>query len=179
MNLKDLIRKNFPSRDNHRPTKLCPHRYCRGIHGLVTLCGLPLIAFILFHASIWFLVFMLLLGFIVTGAERTVWKKSRVDLAVEEHAARHTTGKTTVLVVRRGWARAALVCDLIVLAAVVHSVASLTEVDMSVPAGGDADLLALAFVVGFFAFSALAHRKATELAKPLRVPVRVPGHGSA
>lgn len=196
--MKNVISKYFPSRENHRPTKLCPHRFCRAVHGLFTLGGLPLMASLLFHASIWFLVFLALLGVLMAGVERGVWKRSKTDLAMDDRIRRTGAGgRATVvkpdgsdaepiklggnsgnLIVRRGWARAALACDLVVLWAVASSVAHLTDLDMTVPAGSDSDLVGLGAVLGFFAFSALAHRKATELARPVRLPVVVRGEAS-
>lgn len=199
MNLHDLAHKYFPTWDKHQPTKLCPHRYCRAAHHAATLLCLPFLAFMLFNAGIWYLLFIVMLCVIMTGAERMVWKRPRMELETEDRASRIGSGggatvvdpegsdsepiklggRNGTLLVRRGWARAAIVCDTIVLGAVVWAVSHLASTEFTVPAGGDADVLGLAVGVGFFAFSAWAHRKATEPAKPLRLMVRVPGSDAA
>lgn len=164
----------------YRPTKLCPHRLCRPTHTLIGLIGLAALVPTLWRAGLAFLIFMALIGVIAVPLQKLVWKKSRRDLILEEHL--HTGTGGLRLVVRPVWARIALGMDAFFLCTVGLGVAGSVNPApdaYDVPVFDGAALVTLVIVLGLFAFEAYAHRKATEPAKPLRLPVVAPAPGGA
>ncbi|MFE2934941.1 hypothetical protein [Streptomyces sp. NPDC059278] len=172
-----MTEETKPKKPPHRPTKLCPHRLCRPLHLAYGVCGIAVLARDLWQAGIAFILFMVLLLVIVQASQNMVWKKSARDLAIEDQA--QCAGGIR-LVVRPVWARLAVATDAFFLFIAVSAVAHIAEPqDYSLPAPSVESLTVVAIAVGIFAFSAYAHRKATEPARPLRVPVAAPAEGGA
>lgn len=172
-----MTKETKPKKPPHRPTKLCPHRFCRPIHLAYGVCGIAVVARDMWQAGIAFILFMVLLVMIVQVSQSMVWKKSVRDLAMEDHAQRAGGIR---LVVRPVWARLAVAMDAFFLFIAVNAVAHIAEPqDYSLPAPSAEAFTVMAILVGIFAFSAYAHRKATEPARPLRVPVAAPAEGGA
>lgn len=164
----------------YRPTKLCPHRLCRPTHTLIGLISLAVLLPVLWRGGLAFLGYLALITVIAMALQKLVWKKSRRDLALEEHL--HTGTGGLRLVVRPVWARIAVGMDALFLCGAALAVARSTQPgpdDYDVPVADQATLVSAAIVFGVVAFEAYAHRKATEPAKPLRLPVVAPAPGGA
>lgn len=165
----------------HVPTRLCPHRWCRHVHMLFAAVGLVALAPLIFHSLIVF-AGVAITGFIGYAVARAVRGRSLTQLSAEEVAARHGNARTPHLIVRPGWARAAIACDFVFLFSVTSLAFSVFrnpsgEADRA--AAGMGDITGLIVGTAFLAFTEYAHRKATEPARPLRLPVPAISEGSA
>jgi hypothetical protein len=142
------------------------------------LCGLIIIGPALWRAGWLFLTFLALLSVFSYYITKATWKgKSPLDLDMEEQVAQGAGSSGNMssrfLVVRPVWARIAVGMDLIVLFIMSHGSWSAWRdtSDYSVPVGLVAVLTFLAVAGTFVWFWEYSHRKATEPATPLRLPV--------
>lgn len=170
----------------YRPTPLCPHRYCPRLHNLNGLCGVAFIGSSLFNANLLWLLFFLLLSVLAYAVQRAVWGRSHKELAMEDaaqsaSATPHGSGGR-VLIARKGWARAAAGSDIVtlaVIALVLSRMGNYSEAAYSVPSGDASSYITLGLALSFVAFTAIAHRKAAEPAKPARAAVPATAQGNA
>ncbi|MEV7674995.1 hypothetical protein [Streptomyces sp. NPDC088752] len=164
----------------HRPTRLCPHRWCRPAHMLLVAVGLVAFTPVIFHSMIAF-VGIALMCLVVYAITRAVRGRTITELSAEEAAAQHGNGRIPHLVVHTGWARAAIAMDFFYLAVVTLLAARVLH-----DPAGEADAAAAAYTTEFSLPSFLlgvacavflqhAHKKATDPVRPKRVlvPVRV------
>jgi hypothetical protein len=168
------------------PTKSCPHRWCRPLHTLMALLFLAMVGPILLHAGWAFLIFSALLVVLTTYIIKLAWNgKSLMDRAKEEAAAQGSGAagnmSTRHLLVRPVWANLAVGMD--VLFAVALSAGLWDTIrgtsDYSVPDGSLAAIISIGVACGWAWFREYAHRKATEPAKPVRLPLLVPAPGKS
>lgn len=163
------------------PTRRCPHRWCRRVHTLTASLCLAVLGPALFHASVLYIVFMVITMLVVFQVVRLAWKgKSLVDMAMEDAAAQGSGSQGNMssrfLVVRPVWARIALVMDFVGLFNVVAILAGDIHnhgADHSTPTTSASALITIGVTAVICWFWEFAHRKATEPAKPLRMPVLI------
>lgn len=163
------------------PTRRCPHRWCKHTHTLMGAMALAVLGPALFHAGWLYLVFMTLSMLVVVQAIRIAWKgKSLTDLALDDAAAEGSGSagnmSTRFLVVRPVWARIALAMDflgLLNITSILIADLARGHADHSVPTASGEALLSLGLTGLIVWFWEFAHRKATEPAKPLRLPVLI------
>ncbi|MHA6764733.1 hypothetical protein [Streptacidiphilus sp. PAMC 29251] len=151
-----------------RPTRACPHRWCRRTHTALAATGAVFLAEILFHglASI---LFTGLLAVVSLAVYSMVHGKSPMEGALDDLPLAGIN-----LVVRPGWARAAVGCDLFYAATGLFGVVLLpmpSQHGTTVPTADTAGFVALVVTVALTAFTQYAHRQATRPAKPKRVLV--------
>lgn len=162
------------------PTKRCPHRLCRTLHSTIVLTSLVGLGPLLWNAGWSYLIFTALTMVIGSQAGKLAWKgRSMVDRAMDEAVGEGAGSAGNMssrhLIVRPVWANIAAGVDMI--AAMFGGGVAWRDVhgtaDYSTPTGGADVFIVIAFVVVFLWFWEFAHRKATEPAKPLRLPVFV------
>lgn len=174
------------------PTRTCPHRWCKPLHTAPAPFVLAILAFYMWNNWLWLLI-------IVVAGTASFWVQKAVHvrrrprsgpvsiqdvmqdsrdaptpLDLEMEDAKYAGTGWRMLEVRKGWARVAVGCDmLLVLNIALCSVAlfaspsrAATEVEHST--ADVATYVSVLIGVAFFAFQAYAHKKATEPRKPKR-----------
>jgi len=151
------------------PTRVCPHRWCSRLHGGLAILGVVILAQILF-TGLTSVLFMAGLVVISLGVMRLMAGKSLMQQAMDDSVAEAVGVQ---LVVRPGWALAAVGCDLFYVLNGGLGVAFLFAHPRTstVPDNSASGFIALGVVIGLMAFSQFAHRQATRPAKPKRVTV--------
>lgn len=168
-------------RKPHSPTKRCPHRWCRPLHRIGGAMSLAALGPALFHASVLYLVFLAVSLFVVVQVVKIAWKgKSMMDLAIDEAAGEGAGSdgnmSTRFLVVRPVWARIAVGMDALGTAnisTILWADFQRSGADHSTPTSSTEMLIVLGVMGVIVWFWEFAHRKATEPATPLRLPVLV------
>ncbi|MGA5598482.1 hypothetical protein ACPCSE_30030 [Streptomyces cellulosae] len=161
------------SERQHTPTRLCPHRWCRPVHTLLTVVAVALLAPLVFHSIVVALA-LPALGLISYAILRAVRGRTLTELAAEDVATRHSTSSAPHLVYRPGWARIAIAGDLFFL---LLAATALPAVLLDSPGEAErvalevGDISSLVTAVAFAVFTQYAHRKATEPVKPKRATV--------
>jgi hypothetical protein len=156
-------------KDHYTPTRLCPHRYCRIMHGamaasvVLLLCSSTSIGL---SGLVWLVVSCVAAYVLI----RLVNGKGVTGLLAEEAETRGT------LIARPGWARAALAWDGVFFASGLFvAYWQLRGVKpASTPALTAGGLTELAFAAALTLFGPFAHLLATRRARPSRVPVQSP-----
>lgn len=161
----------------YSPTRRCPHRWCRKVHLMTSATALILLGPMLFRAGWLYLVFFALSVLVLAQVIKVAWKgKSMIDMALEDAVAEGSGSDGNMssrhLVVRPVWANVALGMDLLAL---MNASASVWldvrgSEDYSAPTTSTQALTVLVVLGLFVWFWEFAHRKATEPAKPLRMP---------
>jgi hypothetical protein len=180
------------NKEPYVPTRTCPHRWCKPLHLAPLPFCLAIFAFDIWHNWI-FLVTAVVSVTAVTWVQKMIHYTPRprsgpIDIKdvvkeiaaapspmdLEMQDAKYAGTGWRMLEVRKGWARAAIGCDL-VLAAVVGLTATAMFSDpqetgrQSAAASLDgAMLIGLLIAVAFFGFMIYAHKKATQPRKPKR-----------
>lgn len=153
--------------DHYEPTRTCPHPWCPRLHWAVIGIGLVTFTQILFTgiASLLFLAAMMVIAF---GIARLQAGKSLVQEAMDEQVEQALGVR---LVVRRGWALAAVGCDgfFVLNLAATTGVLFAHPHTSTVPTASTASYIAIGISLGTVAFNQFAHRQATRPAKPKRV----------
>jgi hypothetical protein len=154
-------------RPPYRPTRQCPHRWCNRLHLSLAGLGVVIIAQTMF-TGLMSVLFMAAIVAIAVGVGRLISGKSLMRQAMDE-AVEAAVG--IHLVVRRGWALAAVGCDGFYVLNGGLSIGYLFAHPhtSSVPESSTAGYIAVGVVIGLLAFSQFAHRQATRPAKPKRV----------
>jgi hypothetical protein len=153
-----------------RPTRSCPHRWCRWLHGAMVVCTAVALVQILFTGILSVLYFLA----ISVAAWVAIWAvtgSSPRQEAMKEilfEKAAEATG--VVLVVRRGWANIAAACDVVFCVFIMEVVAeSFAHPDASmVPPSLVEGAIAALLSLGMYLGRRFAHRQATRPAKPKR-----------
>jgi hypothetical protein len=174
----------------YTPTRTCPHRWCKPLHLVPVPFGLAIMAFDLWHSWV-FLVFMIMsLTLFAVSSKMIHFRRQHrseptkikhvvqdliespgpIDLEMED--ARYEGTGWRMLEVRKGWARAAVGCDIFVVA-IIGLVAMFGSPEASAKSAADAGIdggMIISVLVGtaFFAFQLYAHKKATQPRKPKR-----------
>lgn len=164
----------------YSPTKSCPHRWCRPVHLILGAIGLASLGPTLWQAGWKYLVFSALALVIMAQVEKIAWKgKSAADRAMEDQVAQGAGSAGNMssrhLVVRPVWARIAICMDCVMgfLGGNLLWDQVGSKMDYSVPTSGSVIFVVLGGVGAVVWFWNFSHRKATEPAKPLQVPVFV------
>jgi heme/copper-type cytochrome/quinol oxidase subunit 2 len=185
-----------PEKPPYKPTRMCPHRWCKPLHLALTPFALAVIAFDLWHNWLWLLSFAVCgtVGHWVTKAihfrrRRTHGttspsvkdvvadlKESPTPLDLEmEDAMYEGTGWRT-LEVRRGWATAAVTMDVfwvllvgLVCTSMFADYATQALRSSQGPlAHGSVSVVGFLTGVSLMGFTVYAHKKATQPRKPKR-----------
>lgn len=155
--------------DHYTPTRLCPHRHCRSAHLALSVMSLIFLCTCV-NLSWQVLVLIVLLTLLALPLNRIANGGKTVEELIVEEAK--TRGK---LIVRPGWARAAVISDLFFLAnAIMVSYENITSPSATQVPPADAEtvvFLILAFAAVMFV--PYAHRQATRPGRPKRVTVPV------
>lgn len=161
-------------RKPHRPTRLCPHRFCRPAHSAVLVVGLVWLIPLLYQGGVlvlWFLVAMLIgvAAWKLINRDRGMIEESQEDRSARCEVHEHTVPQMTE---RKGWSRTAVALDIMFLL-VLAAEAYFTVMD---PVSSGQEQISAAVdipaQVGAFAlllFYHYAHKKGTSLA-PAPVP---------
>lgn len=176
----------------YKPTRTCPHPWCKPLHLAPAPFALAVIAFDLWHN--WVNLLLITFGVVAANlATKLVYFKARprsgpatvkdvvqdirespsaLDLEMED--AKYEGTGWRMLEVRKGWARIAVGCDIALLLG-VGWICTLMIVDPDEQAKRADDvaldvsgLASLAIAVAFIAFTVYAHKKATKPRKPKR-----------
>lgn len=177
-------------KEPYTPTRTCPHRWCKPLHVAPIPFAVAGLAFDMWHN--WrFLVMVFLVLLLAPVVTKAVHFKRRprqgpvtvqhvledlrdspgpIDLEMQD--ARYEGTGWRVLEVRKGWARVAVGCDMLLLLLIGVSItavfASLDESSAAASAM-EFDLgffISVAVAMVFFGFSMYAHKKATQPRKP-------------
>lgn len=170
-----------PIKKPHTPTKRCPHRWCRPMHRLGGALGLAALGPALFHAGVLYMIFLAISILVITQVIKLAWKgKSMMDLAIDDAAGEGSGSagnmSTRFLVVRPVWARIAVGMDILGnlnICLILWADLQRGGADHSTPTSSAEALVALGIMGAVVWFWEFAHRKATEPAKPLRLPVLI------
>lgn len=168
----------------YRPTKGCPHRYCRLAHSLL------MAVFVLFLLRIItsglqgaiYLVFIILLALVTTSGTRLMRTKRNqapptfLDMAIDD------LKEVDPVMVRLGWARTAVVMDVSTLVLSAAAVGSMwmsldqesTDKMTQLPAPDGSGVIGLVLALSWPLFNAFAHWKATRPRKRKRVFAAAP-----
>lgn len=150
----------------HRPTRMCPHRLCRPTHTALAVVGVVFLTQILLTGLV-AIIFATAIGAIALGLGRLVHQKTLHQQILDDAADQ---GADVTLVVREGWARAAITLDLLVLTAAAFAVSTLFATrTMDLPTPDAGGYIALAVAIGITTATEYAHRQATRPARPKRV----------
>lgn len=158
-----------------KPTRSCPHRFCKPLHFAVILPGLYFLSQALFDSfdndtiHLGNYILLIFIGALTVLVIRLVHKGKTVS---EIHAEDIASNKG-YLIVRTGWARIAVIMDAGVVAVCYAGMW------YALAAGSDGTntvslfslLPAISAFVVTITFLEYAHYKATRPAKPKRVPV--------
>jgi hypothetical protein len=176
----------------YTPTRTCPHRWCKPMHLAPVPFGLAIIAFDLWNN--WRMIIGLFLFlFLAYWVQKAVHFKRRprsgpvtvahvvedlraapspIELEMED--AKYEGTGWRMLEVRPGWARIALLCDMVIVTAVGLG-ATLLFSNPSMRAQEAQDmrfdgefLISMLGGAAFLGFSVYAHKKATQPRKPKR-----------
>ncbi|OKI16541.1 hypothetical protein [Streptomyces sp. CB03911] len=153
----------------HTPTKACPHRWCRPAHRTATaLGGIAVVAIAVRQP--WFLTILVALTVLTMATYAVITRKSMLDVATED------LPPIIPLMVRPGWANAAVSIDLLFLLTTPVMVLAVAQ---SQPGTYAADVAAdgpipILITVAVGVFHQLAHHFATRPARPKRVLAPVP-----
>ncbi|MFD5451658.1 MULTISPECIES: hypothetical protein [Streptomyces] len=156
----------------YKPTRMCPHRWCRPLHSIPAPFGLAVMAFQMWHQWLYLvLIFGGMLGIVaVTGIIHN--GKTPMELEAEDLKYRSTGWR--VLEVRKGWANIAIACDIVLVLmigqAVTHVVSDPSRAGQEAHDFklGNTNFMGGCIVLAQFAFLLYAHKKATEPRKPKR-----------
>ncbi len=156
----------------HRPTRQCPHRWCRPLHTATALLAGPSLVMLISKSMIIFMT-VAVLSLVGYAVMRTVYGKTLTETAIEDELS-----KTSVtLMVRPGWARAAAAMDCLwAAAATTMAYFVFTDLDAEV-ARSEANpptFASLATTSALVAAYYLTHKKATDPVKPKRVTAPAP-----
>lgn len=163
----------------YSPTKRCPHRWCRPVHRLSGALALAALGPALFHAGILYLIFFAISVLVIMQVIKLAWKgKSMMDVAMDdavgEGAGSDGNMSSRFLVVRPVWARIAVGMDILSavnICMILWADLQRGHADHSTPTSSAEALIVLALVGVVVWIWEVAHRKATEPAKPLRLPM--------
>ncbi|MFF7198264.1 hypothetical protein ACFZAM_31715 [Streptomyces sp. NPDC008079] len=160
-----------------RPTRLCPHRLCRPLHSLACVFTLIFLIPVLWHGGfvVWGALAVLFVA--STAVQRLFFPKGAMRGLVEEEMAAATGSQPVVLLVRKGWARTAVVTDwyfVLGLALMAYTSVAAPHKATQMPVSTATHLGSLALGLAPVAFSLYAHKKATDPVKAKRAPVVVP-----
>lgn len=147
------------------PTRSCPHRLCRPLHGVNAVAGLAAVMAIVRVQPLEIILFAVL-AVIGVATYQLVHKQSVVSTALEEAEA-ETTGKPLNVHVRPGWATVAIALDALFMVMALLLVAAVFT-DRSggsdfVPSADVAGYLAIGVGVAFMAANEIAHRRAAHV----------------
>jgi hypothetical protein len=166
-----------PAGQPYRPTRLCPHRWCRPLHTVLLLVATSIALRAVF--TDWRLWALLALSAPLTMlVMRLIYRATPLQLAIEEAAHAGTGGPR--LLARPVWARAALVCDLCVLALAAHRVGqdASGQQPYQMPDGTAEVIRRLVMATLIGGLLLWTHWKATQPAQPKGVLVPAPAaHG--
>lgn len=176
----------------YKPTRSCPHRWCKPLHIIPVPFALAVLAFDLWHN----ILFMVVLAVSMTAGavlQKTLYFKRRqrgrpatvsevvqdlrdapsvADLEMKD--AKYEGTGWRMLEVRKGWARVAVASDIVLVALVGVLAVSVFSHPNEAAKGAEAmqldmvGLLGMAISTAFFGFSLYAHKKATQPRKPKR-----------
>lgn len=178
------------TKEPYMPTRTCPHRWCKPLHMAPAPFAIAIMAFDLWHN--W--VFLVMFASVVIA---TWWlpriihfkprprskpatvkeivqdlRESPTALDLEMQDVHYAGTGWRMLEVRKGWARVAVACDIILVT--VTGLAAVAIFSNPTEAGESASeaaldtsmLIAFAVAIAFFGFAMYAHKKATQPRKP-------------
>jgi hypothetical protein len=175
------------------PTRTCPHRWCKPLHLAPVPFALALIAFDLWHnwrALLMFSFFVFagvwmpkIVHFKRTPRSRPATAQELIEdlrtspsaLDLEMQDARYEGTGWRMLEVRKGWARAAVGCDLIIVTLCGLAITAMVTNPGEAAKEAESMRMDLSVVISvvagaaFLFFNLYAHKKATQPRKPKKV----------
>ncbi|MCX4885929.1 hypothetical protein [Streptomyces sp. NBC_00847] len=143
-----------------RPTRTCPHRLCKPLHGITALAGLVFLSAMAADQP-WLIALFVIGGLLSFAVYQLVHRQTMVDTARQELA-----GAVTVTV-RTGWARAAAALDgayVLAMLAMCASALRAQSTDAWSPPNTQAGLLApLGIAVALMVLTEVLHKNAVRV----------------
>lgn len=147
----------------HEPSRICPHRLCRPLHGISAIGGLAFVAAAAVDKPYLLLIFAI--ATLISAAVYRMAHKQTVTDSVQEAVDGQARFE-----VQRGWANAAATADAILAAGIITCfvIACLTwqGIGDSEPASRTAIIVALLAGAAVTIISEMLHRKALRVVTP-------------